>query len=62
MRNLAQYPITTEEIVECLERLRNEHMAQHAGRCGDMTPSLLSEAIEIVKAGPAPQTFRTTSP
>lgn len=50
MRNLAQYPITAEEIVECVNRLKDEAQKRvevdHI--CGDMTPLLLTVASQIV--------------
>jgi len=43
MRNLLEHPVTHEEIIECLERLRDREMAEE--RVGDMTPTLLNLAI-----------------
>jgi hypothetical protein len=47
MRNLLEYPVTHEEIIECLARLRDREMAE--GRVGDMTPTLLDLAIAAVQ-------------
>jgi hypothetical protein len=47
MRNLLQYPITTNEISEYLERLSDEKKKDNAP--GDMAVVLLEEAIKIIK-------------
>ena len=47
MRNLAQYPVTTAEILECLRTLFEEISAEK--RPGDMRPLLLRKAAEIVE-------------
>lgn len=47
MRNLLEHPVTLNEIVECLQRLRDESMAEQ--RCGDMMPTLLDLAIAAVR-------------
>lgn len=51
MRNIMEYPITKEEIVERLEELAEEkhkiNEEQHA--CGDITSLLLLFAAEIIK-------------
>lgn len=44
MRNLAEYPVTHEEKIALLEKLRVEFMDE--GRIGDMRPLLLSEIME----------------
>jgi hypothetical protein len=51
MRNIIQYPITTEEIADCLNKILLEEKRKQATElaCGDMTCWLLSEAIKIVK-------------
>lgn len=45
MRNLKQYPITTEEVIERLDRLKSEC---DEDLFGDMTPLLLDEAMRII--------------
>lgn len=47
MRNLLQYPVTLDEIVECLERLRDREATEK--RIGDMTPLLLDMAVCAVR-------------
>jgi hypothetical protein len=47
MRNLLVYPVTLDEIVECLERCRDDARAEE--RCGDMRPMLLNLAISAVR-------------
>ena len=56
MRNLAEYPITREEIVECLEQIGAEiqRMNEEQLACGDMRPLLLDRAIRMVKAYTSP--------
>ncbi len=53
MRNIREYPITKDEIVECLKtmvadlkQLNEDQMA-----CGDMRPLLLQKAIDIILTG-----------
>jgi hypothetical protein len=50
MRNLAQYPITREEIVELLTRLRirEEQEIAERGTIGAVSPTVLNEAIRII--------------
>ncbi len=52
MRNLLEYPVTTEEIVQCLVRLKEKEEAEIEAKhiMGDMTPLLLEKAIMIVRA------------
>lgn len=47
MRNTIEFPITCDEVIECLERLKQQEMKSEA--IGDMTPLLLHRAIQIVK-------------
>lgn len=47
MRNLIESPVTLDEIVDCLARLRDDAVAQD--RIGDMTPTLLDMAICAVR-------------
>lgn len=44
MRNLAQYPITPDEIRDYLQELENEVSFEKTGLYGDMRPLLLSAA------------------
>jgi hypothetical protein len=48
MRNLLEYPITKEEIVECLAELARTF--DNLELCGDMRPLLLKRAIKIIKS------------
>ena len=49
MRNLEEYPITTEEIVQCLQYLIDEHNSGVGFQaCGAMEPLLLAKAKEII--------------
>lgn len=54
MRNLLEYPITTEEIVAELEAVKAEWLALEGAefRCGAMRPLLLDAAIASVKEMP----------
>jgi hypothetical protein len=49
MRNLVEYPITHEEIMECLARLSEVLSYDKTGLVGDMRPLLLDRATEIVR-------------
>lgn len=49
MRNIAQYPITSQEIEDCLRRLAKENDPAITQRIGDMTPILLEAAANIVR-------------
>lgn len=46
MRNLLQYPITHEEIMECLTSMADQIAAEEPMRFGDMRPLLLKAAAE----------------
>jgi hypothetical protein len=46
MRNLIEFPITLNEVIECLERCKAEC---NPDLIGDMRPVLLQRAIQIVK-------------
>jgi hypothetical protein len=51
MRDLTRYPITTQEIIECLRQFKADcdpHLI------GDMRPLLLEKAIEAVRADTKP--------
>ena len=48
MRNLKEYPVTKEEIIECLTRLVDDYYHQ-VPVCGDMTFMLVTEAIKHVR-------------
>jgi hypothetical protein len=49
MRNLMEYPITKEEIIGYLTELFEDVDPEKTRLVGDMRPSLLREAIEIIK-------------
>lgn len=51
MRNLAEYPITLDEVIECLNGLKLEAMAEAVENLsyGDMRPLLLEHAIKVIK-------------
>ena len=44
MRNLLEYPITRDEVIECLTKLRESILEE--GCIGDMRPLLLTVAIK----------------
>ena len=46
MRNLLQYPVTKQEIINCLKEFAAEASPEES--CGDMRPLLLAEAILII--------------
>lgn len=48
MRNLEQYPITTDEIIQCLKVLMDDVAYEKTGLVGDMRPLLLANAIRII--------------
>ena len=48
MRNLKEYPITLDEVIECLEQFYKEVDPEKTRACGDMRPLLLRKAIEIL--------------
>jgi predicted GNAT superfamily acetyltransferase len=50
MRNLAEFPITIEEVISELEVVRAEALAED--QVGDMRPCLMDEAIKIVEDMP----------
>lgn len=51
MRDLNAYPITTNEIIGLLQRLRHEAIreAQEQRIIGDMRPAILTAAIRLLK-------------
>jgi len=51
MRNLKEYPVTKQEIINLL--LMYEAVALQRGGIGDMTPLLLREAAEHVRRSTA---------
>jgi hypothetical protein len=50
MRNLLDYPITKEEIVQCLLHLSNELSKDEL--VGDMRPILLETAARLINESP----------
>lgn len=48
MRNLKEYPVTTDEIVTFLDILIKKMSYENTGCVGDMRPLLLQKAKEIV--------------
>lgn len=56
MRNLLEYPITAEEVVECLDNILKEVEYESKARTlfGDMRPLLLRTAIEVVREAGKP--------
>ena len=52
MRNTLQYPVTVEEMVNCLHRLRNDANTKNKEQLimGDMTSLLLSKTIVVLEA------------
>ena len=48
MRDLEKYPITTDEIIQCLQRLMDDVSYEKTGLVGDMRPLLLANAIQII--------------
>lgn len=49
MRNTHEYPVTLDEIVDCLQRLHNDIIHEHPDLIGDMRPLLLRKAISLIK-------------
>jgi hypothetical protein len=47
MRNILEYPVTLDEIINCLKQLRDREAAKPL--IGDMTPLLLDMAICAVR-------------
>lgn len=65
MRNLMEYPITTDEIVECLDTLIAGMLHLPNGEdvsFGDMRPLLLAKAKEIVLASVEKSDGHTQNP
>lgn len=48
MRNLLQYPVTTSEIIELLEKYIAAEPEGPDAPVGDMTPTILAEAIRRI--------------
>lgn len=46
MRNIVEFPVTKQEIYECLERIQHDLMEE--GRIGDMRPYLVDLALGII--------------
>jgi hypothetical protein len=55
MRNLLQYPITRDEIIDCLSRLREEALADLT--IGGTDAACLQEAINFLSNWPRSQTM-----
>lgn len=49
MRNLVEYPITSEEVVQLLRQLATTAMVENRDSYGDMTVLLLATAAEVVE-------------
>jgi hypothetical protein len=51
MRNIIQYPITTQEILDTLQDIKDDlvKMYQETEMCGDMRACIVSEAIDRIK-------------
>jgi len=47
MRNLKEFPITKDEIIDCLRQLQEDIIKEDL--VGDMRPILLEEAMDIIK-------------
>lgn len=52
MRNTLEYPVTKEEILECLKLIQRNIMKWNSkeNSVGDMRALLLAEAIKIIEA------------
>lgn len=52
MRNILEYPVTKEEMLEFIQQSIDELHAENEKimRCGDMRPTLLHEIKKIVEA------------
>lgn len=48
MRNLLEYPVTTEEIVNLLSEIKEAHERENKDVFGDMFPVIIEEAIHRV--------------
>lgn len=49
MRNLAQYPLTHQEILDFLERMREDVSYEKTGGVGDMRPMIVEAITKIVE-------------
>jgi hypothetical protein len=51
MRNILEYPITKEEIVETLQQIKEAYVMGilHNGYYGNMTPMILDETIKCIE-------------
>lgn len=51
MRNLIEFPITLDEVIDCLQQLKARELERTHTElsCGDMTPILLHRAIQILR-------------
>lgn len=51
MRNLLEYPITLQEVIDLLERLETDAIKEGEEKllCGDMRPLLLRKAIQVIE-------------
>ena len=53
MRNLGEYPVTDQEIIDCLTELRDD-LERNARGVGDLRPTLIDAAIERTTEHPRP--------
>jgi len=53
MRNLVKYPVTRDEIVDCIRGIMQNH--NQSNRIGEMTELLLAEAIRSVERDETPR-------
>lgn len=60
MRDLSRYPITADEIINCLEDLRVRLTLE--GGVGDMRPLLLAEAAKRLRCSGETGTQRPANP
>lgn len=51
MRNLGEYPVTDQEIIDCLTELRDD-LVRNARGFGDLRPTLIDAAIERIGEHP----------
>lgn len=49
MRNLEQYPVTLDEVIDCLRQFKDEVDPTVTGIIGDMRPILLDYAISALR-------------
>jgi hypothetical protein len=51
MRDTVRYPVTKDEILECLDNMLNDLSYTKTGLVGDMRPLLISKAKDIILMG-----------